>query len=66
MPFFGELTRGDAHMICEAVGLKPRLERSEKRNEQLEKALVALINAIDARDKKATDDALSVGRGLTF
>lgn len=33
---------------------------------QLETALVALIDAVDAKDVKAIDNALFVGRGLTF
>jgi hypothetical protein len=33
---------------------------------QLEAALVALIDAVDAKDEKAIQNALFVGRGLTF
>jgi hypothetical protein len=36
------------------------------RIDQLEAALVALIDAIDAGDKKRIEGALFVGRGLTF
>jgi hypothetical protein len=33
---------------------------------ELETALVALIDAVDAKDEKAIQNALFVGRGLTF
>ena len=36
------------------------------RAEQLEAAIVAIIDAHDARDVKAMESALMVGRGLTF
>lgn len=41
-------------------------KKQSERNRQLEAALVALIDAVDARDGKAIDHALFVGRGLTF
>ena len=40
--------------------------RVPNRAEQLEAALVALIDAVDAKNAKAIESALFVGRGLTF
>lgn len=40
--------------------------RAPDRAAQLEAALVALIDAIDAKDNKAIETAMFVGRGLTF
>lgn len=37
-----------------------------ERVDQLESALVAIIDAHDAKDLRAIEDALMVGRGLTF
>ena len=36
------------------------------RSKELEAALVALIDAVDAKDSKRIENALFVGRGLTF
>ena len=36
------------------------------RVEELEAALVALIDAVDSKDAKRIEDALFVGKGLTF
>lgn len=38
----------------------------DDRCEQLEAALVAIIDALDAKDASALDRAVLVGRGLTF
>jgi len=44
----------------------PMLDDYEKRIAELEAALVALIDAVDARESEAIQNALTVGRGLTF
>lgn len=40
--------------------------RPKTRVEQLEDALAKIIDALDAKDAKALENALMVGRGLTF
>lgn len=55
---------GDSHDDCR--GEVDPLVVARLRSVQLEEALVALIDAVDAKDEKATQSALFVGRGLTF
>ncbi len=49
-----------------AKHLQERVDKAEARAAALEAALVALIDAVDAKDPAAIDTALFVGRGLTF
>lgn len=42
------------------------IEWAQKRIAALEGALVAIIDAVDAKDQAAIDTATFVGRGLTF
>jgi hypothetical protein len=41
-------------------------ERLKGREERLEAALVALIDAVASGNRKRIEDAMFVGRGLTF
>lgn len=58
----------EEHMQIEMHAKTDAMERVNMRVRitQLEAALVALIDAVDAQDKKAIESALFVGRGLTF
>lgn len=49
--------------VCTGRRVAPALS---DRVDQLEAALVALIDAVDSGDKAKIDAALLVGRGLTF
>ena len=66
MPIFGELKAGDITAVLKTATTGAELERATRRMEQLETALVALIDAVDAKDRAAIERALFVGRGLTF
>ena len=66
MPFFGDISGRDMRAIMDGIKGTAQLEKAEVRAAQLEKALVALIDAVDAKDKAAIERALFVGRGLTF
>ena len=66
MPIFGELKAADITAVLKTVTTGAELERATRRVEQLETALVALIDAVDAKDRAAIERALFVGRGLTF
>lgn len=66
MPIFGELKAADITAVLKTATTGAELERATRRMEQLETALVALIDAVDAKDRAAIERALFVGRGLTF
>lgn len=49
--------------VCTGYRVAPKLA---DRVDQLEAALVALIDAVDSGDKQKIEHALLVGKGLTF
>jgi precorrin-6B methylase 2 len=57
---------GCGTVTVDAAAMARKITAVEKRRDDLEAALVALIDAVDARDQAAIETALFVGRGLTF
>jgi hypothetical protein len=53
-------------LLTGSTALAVENEAMRRRIAELEAALVALIDAVDAKDAKRIEDAIFVGKGLTF